>query len=468
MKKSFLARRNFLRAATGAALVLPFLETTRARSAPGGMPKRFVILQTGEGNLMPRFRPQTLPNDALVLSEMLAPLAGLEDQLLVLSGVANRLPALHTSNGHNAPGHTLLSAERVDTTGTGQFDAGIEVSASMRCLGPSIDHYLANRLGAIEPLNLAVGGSDPGENRMFYRMKSDGQPGANPEAPLEADPIAAFQTNLAGLPEGPATTRADRFRARRASVLDGVVESFSALKKNVSTADRHRLEDHADALRDLEAKLTYVPPIECGGITQEVPGGFSTPGWPEYAQMDVQADLMVDIMVHTLACGARQVVTLQDTQYDGPHFEFLPEGPFEGWHAQVHNDPGLGLGYASASDNPSLRAGFLHYARIYRKLLDKMHAIVEPDGRTLLENSVVLWISEFGDGASHSPEDLPIVLAGGAQGRIPMGRHLTRPGATTADLYTSLLQAFDVDATSFGFEADGLQNGPIPGLVVPG
>jgi hypothetical protein len=49
-----------------------------------------------------------------------------------------------------------------------------------------------------------------------------------------------------------------------------------------------------------------------------------------------------------------------------------------------------------------------------------------------------------------------------------MGRHLARPGATPANLYTSLLQAFDVDATSFGFDADGLQNGPIPVLVVPG
>lgn len=463
-KTARLTRRGFLYTAAGAAIALPFLESTRAKGAPG-VPTRFVIYQTGEGNLPARWKPPVVANDQLTLSEMLAPLSPYQSKLNVISGIGNHLPQLHTSNGHNAPGHTLLTAHVVDTTGGGQFDAGIEVSAGMRCLGPSIDHFLADRLGVMEPLNLAVGTSDPGENRMFYKVNPAGSAGANPEAPLNDDPIDAFQTNLAGLPTG-TTTRADRFRGKRGPILNGVMDAFGALKKTVSKADQTRLDDHFDALSDLEKSLNYIPPAECGGITQDVPPGFEVPSYPTYAKMDQQATLMVDIMFNTLKCGARQIVTLQDTQYDGPSFEFLPEGPMSGWHAQVHNDPALGLGYASNNDNPDLVAGFLHYARVFAQLLSKLDSVVEPNGRTILDNSVVLWISEFGWGQTHDPMNLPIVLAGGAQGRIATGRHLVRDGKTTGDLFRTLLGAFDVADTAFGYEgAAGLHTGGVPGLV---
>ncbi|MFO0614947.1 MAG: DUF1552 domain-containing protein [Polyangiaceae bacterium] len=464
-----MGRRAFLTAASGAAIALPFLESTLfgakpARGAPG-VPTRFVIYQTGEGTLPSRWTPPTMANDQLMLTEMLAPLSKFQSKINVISGVGNHLPALHTSNGHNAPGHTLLTANVIDTTGNGQFDAGIEVTSGMRCLGPSIDHFLADRLGVMEPLNLAVGTSDPGENRMFYKVNPAGNTGANPEAPLEDDPVAAFQTNIAGLPTG-TTTRADRFRARRGSVLNGVMDSFGKLKKTVSVADQHRLDDHLDALSALEKSLNYIPPAECGGITQDVPPGFSVPKYPEYAKMDQQATLMVDILFNVLKCGARQIATIQDTQYDGPSFEFLPVGPVSGWHAQVHNDPALGLGYASNEDNPTLRAGFLYYATVFNQLLEKLDGFVEPNGKTILDNSVVLWISEFGWGQTHDPMNLPIVIAGSGQGRIQTGRHLARSGKTTGDLFRTLLSAFDVTDTAFGYEgAAGLHTGAIPGLV---
>jgi hypothetical protein len=459
------ARRSFLRTLAGGALALPFLEST-ARGGGAAVPTRLVIYSTGEGNLPARWRPPTLGGDALQLSEMLQPLAPVKEKVTVVSGVSNLLPGLHTSNGHNAPGHTILTANVVDTTGTGQFDPGIEVSAGMRCLGPSIDHYLASRLGVMEPLNLAIGGADPGENRQFYKMKDEGETGANPEAPLNADPVDAFNTNIGGLPSG-TTTRADRFRARRVDVLNGVSGSFDAIKKNLSAVDKQRVQDHLDAIHDLRDSLDYIPPVECGGITQEVPPGFEVPGWPEYGQMDVQANLMVDITVNALKCGARQIVTLQDTAYDGPPFEFLPEGPIEGWHAQIHNDPALGLGYDSNNDNPVLVAGFLHYANVFGRLLTEMDAITEANGLTLLDNSIVLWISEFGWGQTHDAHDLPIVIAGGGQGRIPMDRHLVRDSSTTNDLFTSLLNAFGVMDTSFGYTEDSsLNHGGIPGLVV--
>ncbi|MBC8132294.1 MAG: hypothetical protein H7X95_04880, partial [Deltaproteobacteria bacterium] len=81
-------------------------------------------------------------------------------------------------------------------------------------------------------------------------------------------------------------------------------------------------------------------------------------------------------------------------------------------------------------------------------------------------NSVVLWISEFGSGQIHDVTNLPVVIAGGAQGKIKTNRHLARPTATLGDLYTSLLNAFGIPATSFGYNpSPGFNNGGISGLV---
>lgn len=458
-------RRTFLRTAAGAAVALPLLEIDQARGqSQSGMP-RLVIFQTGQGNLPSRWTPPSLPGDALQLSEMLQPLSAHQQKMMVLSGVSNRLPPLHTSNGHNAPGHTLMTANVVDTTGNGQFDPNLSVEQGHWCLGPSIDHYIAAQTGVQLPLNLAVGGSNPGENRMFYQVKDPNASGANPEAPLNNDPVDVFNTNLAGLPSGPAATRADRFRAERGNVLQGVSASFASLRKRLGRRDQQRVEAHLDALADLERDLNYVPPIECGEVTLDVPAGFSVPSWPDHLQYDVQADLMTTITANALACGARDIITIQDTGYHGPPFEFLNVGPVDGWHAQIHNDPALGLSYSVSDDNPTLQAGFLHYAAVFAGLLSKMDAIVEPNGSTVLDNSIVVWISEFGTGMTHSPNNLPIVIAGGG-GRIAMNRHLARPNATTNDLFVSLLRAYDLTDATFGYTGDSsLNNGPIAGLV---
>ena len=73
-----------------------------------------------------------------------------------------------------------------------------------------------------------------------------------------------------------------------------------------SGATKRDLVDYLDAVSDLEKSLNYIPPAECGGITQDVPPGFDVPKYPEYAKMDQQATMMVDIMFNALKCGARR------------------------------------------------------------------------------------------------------------------------------------------------------------------
>lgn len=463
-----ISRRGFLQSASGAALALPLLESRMAR-AQAATPTRLVIYQTGEGNLQKRWTPTAMAGDALQLSEMLQPLLSHQKKLVVVSGVSNKVARLHTSNCHNAAGHTLMTSSLIDATGTGKYDAKAMVDTGSLCLGPSIDHYLADQLKIALPINLAVGGDGPGENQMWYKVKPAGSTGANPVAPMSADPVKTFKTYLSGLSSSTTTTtttRADRFRSQRVSVLDNVWSSFKSLNAKVGAADSMRLQAHADAIRAIEQMSTYVPPVTCSGVTQTVPSNWKLPSDPNFPGMDVQANMMVDVMVNILACGANRIVTLQDTAYDEAKFEFLPVGPVSGWHAQVHNDPALKLNYASNNDNPTLKAGFLYYASVFNRLLDRMDSVTEPNGMTLLDNSLVLWISEFGTGQTHDITNLPVVIAGGAQGKIKTNRYLARPTATLGDLYTSILNAFGVQAKSFGYnDMAGFNNGGIAGLV---
>ena len=98
--------------------------------------------------------------------------------------------------------------------------------------------------------------------------------------------------------------------------------------------------------------------------------------------------------------------------------------------------------------------------------LETEGGVVEPDGRTLLDNSLVRGISEFGDASRHSTADLPVVLAGGLQGRLRTGRHVQANGAATADLFASLFELYGVSSDGFGFRGESdLFRGGIAGLA---
>ena len=92
-------------------------------------------------------------------------------------------------------------------------------------------------------------------------------------------------------------------------------------------------------------------------------------------------------------------------------------------------------------------------------LLQKMKAVTDPDGKTLLDNSAVLMGSDVADGTSHGQKGMTYILAGKAGGKFAPGRHIKYPSLSTSNLLLSILQAFDVPVT-----AVNNSTGPLAGL----
>ena len=73
--------------------------------------------------------------------------------------------------------------------------------------------------------------------------------------------------------------------------------------------------------------------------------------------------------------------------------------------------------------NDLLKVDHFHMQQ-FSYLIDKMDAIQESDGTTLLDNTIFTYGSGLGDGATHQYSALPIVVAGSGGGKLITGKHL--------------------------------------------
>jgi len=105
---------------------------------------------------------------------------------------------------------------------------------------------------------------------------------------------------------------------------------------------------------------------------------------------------------------------------------------------------------------------FKWYATRAKYLLDKLESIPEGSG-TMLDNTLILWASEFSDSNGHASDKLTWLLMGNANGHFRSGRILNANGKSTNDLLASIQNAFGIADTKFGNPA--YCAGPLPDLT---
>ena len=436
-----ISRRSFLRGA-GTAIGLPVLEAmmpsvASAQQMGAPPPRRMLAFYIPNGIHMAGWTPAD-EGANWTMTPILAPLAGVKDDLLVISGLANQ-PARPDGPGDHASGTGAFLTVRHPFKTEGRDIMN----------GISVDQVAANALGdhtAFRSLQLgseggsSVGGCDSGYSCAYARnisWASEAQP-----LPKETNPVSVFDRLFAGADPRDTVEARRKRKLYKSSILDFVKGDAQRLDGKLGTTDRRKLDEYVTGVRELEVRLNSNDGPACD------PG--DRPGNNRDIRARVRA--MADLMVLAFQCDLTRVITyMLGNAGSNRVYDFLGIG--DGHHQISHHQ-----------NNPTNLAQ-LQTINIWEieqlaYLIERMRSVQEPDG-TLLDNSLVFFSSEIEDGNAHRHSNLPVILAGRGGGLVTPGRHIRFAGNTTiANLFISMLAGASVNVTSFG--ADG--TGPLAGL----
>jgi hypothetical protein len=317
--------------------------------------------------------------------------------------------------------------------------------------GISIDQHIAAVIGnetKFRSLELAVqaGRSANNWNRMSYL-------GPDQPVPPEGSPYAAFDRIFRDF-ASPET--AGQRAARDRVILDAVMDDYDRLLPKVSVADRRKLDAHLTAVREIEGRLGLTPKAALDSCAAPVLNGpenvDSNDNFPAVGR------LQTDLLVQSLACDLTRVASLQwNRSVGGARFTWLGGGFDRGHHDYSHD------GDENGDTTERLTQINVWYAEQFAYLVEQLDSIPEGEG-TLLDNTVVLWCNELGKGNSHTRNNAPYVLAGGAGGYFQTGRYLKYDGNVPHNnLLLSLVQSMGLDDQSFGLPE--WCQGPLSGLA---
>src|SRR4051794_5103030 len=373
------------------------------------------------------------------LSPILSPLAPVKDYVTVLSNteLQNAYPGTHSSS--NA---SFLSCARAKhTEGTDYY------------LGTTADQLAAKQLGRdtqLPSLELAmdmmqvVGQCDNGYACVYQNNLSWSSP--TTPLPAEAHPRLVFETLF-----GEGGSRADRQAAlrRRASLLDFVKDDMARLGRELGPADRTRVDQYLEAVRDVERRIQRAERDVADNPLPDLDRPLGVPA--SYAE---HARLMFDLQVLALQGDVTRVITFQLAR-ETSNRTYPEIGVPDPHHPLSHhgNDP------AKIARMAKINA---FHVSLFAEFLAKLKATRDGDG-TLLDHSLYLYGSGMGNPNVHDHTNLPIVVAGGAAGGMKGGRHLKFGKATPlANVHLTLLDKVGVRLDKFGDS-----NGKVDGLFEP-
>jgi hypothetical protein len=214
------------------------------------------------------------------------------------------------------------------------------------------------------------------------------------------------------------------------------------------------LESYQTSLRDLERRLQMMPGTVTTGC-QPPDIGAEDGDLESQTKFPDFADIQADIITAAFACGQTRVASLQlGNSNDQTNYAWLGINTLG--HDLAHNNGSVD------SDHAKKTRVYQWYASYFKALLDKLSAVQEGDG-TLLDNTVVVYASEFSDSNGHASNDLLWMLMGNANGYFRQGRNIDCRGRSLNDFHVSLQNAFGIADASFGNPA--YCDGALPDLT---
>jgi len=410
-----LPRRTFLRG-LGATVALPLLDSmvpTVSAAGASAPPVRLGYVYTpngiiGASDKSPRpfmWTPKTVGAD-FEFSPTMKALEPYRDQLNAFSGLAQvNGRALGDGPGDHARATaTFLTGVHPRKTAGADFQLGIsadQIAARELCKHTQ----LASLELGLEPQPLA-GNCDSGYTCAYMSMSWRG---ATTPLPAEINPRAVFERLFGDGDSTDAKTRLARLESQK-SVLDYVTGSLSRLRMALGVGDKRKLEEYLEAVRDVERRIQLA---EAQNATMELPH-IDMPGAVPDNYMDY-TKLMIDMLVVAWQTDMTRVASFMLGR-DGSNRAYREIGIPDGHHSISHHqsDP--------EKVEKLIKIDQLHVS-MFAYLLEKLRATRDGDG-TLLDHSIVLFGSSLSESNIHTHDDLPIVLAGGANGQLKGNRHL--------------------------------------------
>jgi hypothetical protein len=360
------------------------------------------------------------------LTPILQPLKPFYNQINVISDLrhANAYGSGATAN-HNRSAAAYLSGAFAET--------GAQPS-----LGITVDQIAAQKIGQDTPLpSLELTIEEPSLNcgdglSCSYRDTISWQ-GPHAPLPMQNNPQVVFE-RLFG--DGNTAEQRKTRRAQSISLLDSVVGEASALQRKLPASDRTRLDQYLSDVREIERR------VQKAG--QQLSDDLPVPAAPTGVPRDVEEHikLMYDLQVLAWQAEITRVSTfLMCKELSGATYP--KSGVRDAFHTLSHH---------SNVKESIERFSVLntYHVGLFAYFLEKLRATPDGDG-TLLDHSLVLYGSGMSDGNQHNHTDLPIVVAGGASGRMKGGRHLRHPKNTPmANLLVALLDTLGIPTDKFG------------------
>jgi uncharacterized protein DUF1552 len=428
-----LARRTFLRG-FGAALALPFLDSMVPRASAAGTsaaPIRLGYMYTPNGIIgacdkspRPFMWTPTAAGGDFPFSPTMKVLEPFRDQLNVFSGLA-QVTGRAQGDGpgdHARATATFLTGVHPRKTAGADFQLGISADQiAAKALGKYTQ--LASLELGLEPQPLA-GNCDSGYTCAYMSMSWRG-----PTTPLPAEinPRAVFERLFGDGDSTDAAARLSRLEGQK-SILDYVTGSLSRLRMAVGAADKRKLEEYLEAVRDIERRIQLAEEQSATIALPHIDRPSAVPD--DYLRY---TKLMIDMQVIAWQTDMTRVASFMLGR-DGSNRAYREIGISDGHHSISHHqsDP--------EKIDKLIKIDELHVA-MFAYLLEKLRST--PDGEaTLLDHSLVLFGSSISESNIHTHDDLPIVLAGTANGRVKGNRHLVYPKETP--LNNLFLNMFDL------------------------
>jgi hypothetical protein len=437
------SRRSFLASAGLGASLVPTLAGRGTVFADGGRPKRLIVIGVPNGyksDYLPLADGATWKAKETEFSP-LKPLEPFRDRVLVIGGlnIQNGIDtAREVKNDLRAGigGHAILPFLLTGAKGVPgpSIPDGWKLSSGHASVDQHVARHMPGNKGrpfeslVLRPVRLSANGY--GNQPLSYSGKC--LDGRTHNAPTMRDnPVRLFDDLFGGAAD---TGTLDRIRAERRSLLDFTGAQLKTLHTKVSKEDRVRIEQHLDGIARIERQLDAANTGgACKGGRKPAPDIWSETQNSPKLHLVMRAQ--IEMTVAAMACDVTRVASHLWCSSNNNTITF----PWLAEHIPSLNEPWTGKETAGSGNSFRNHHTIAHNDSIlvreknltdrffienFAYLLQRLVETRDPDGKPMLDNTLVLFANMQRTGGGHQTDNVIWLLAGNCDNYFKSGRYI--------------------------------------------